>query len=261
MDNIIDGRAIAAKREELLLKKIKKLKNQPKLVSILIGDDPASIIYTNMKKRKAESLGLSFELIKFEEDAKYSDVSSTFKDLNKDRTVHGIMVQMPCPYPEIALEISPKKDVDGLNPKSKKLPATVKGILSLLDAEKIDVKGKIVTVIGASPQLGLPLADQLKKRKAIVTVCDINTKDLKDQTLKAEIIFSVAGEPDLLIGRMVTEGVIVIDVGTTRIDNKVVGDVDFESVSPKASKITPVPGGVGPMTIISLMESLVETAT
>ncbi len=257
--NLIDGRAIAQRREKLLQGKIKKLKVKPKLVSILIGEDPASVIYTNMKKRKAESLGLEFELIKFEADAKLADVEAQIKDLNKNKQVHGVMVQLPCPFPEVVALISPKKDVDGLNPKSKQIPATIRGVLTLLDEEKINLKGQVVTIIGASEQLGLPLAKELKKRKALVTICDISTKDLREQTLRSDIVFSVAGEPGLIIGRMVKDGVVVIDIGTSRVDNKLVGDVDFESVAPKASKITPVPGGVGPMTIISLMENLVET--
>lgn len=265
-DKIIDGKKLAAQHERLLAAKIKKLKTKPKVVSILVGEDPASVLYSQMKQKKAQELGISFALKSFPENAHFDEIAEEIKKLNKDRQVSGIMVQLPLPkkflgenQPEDLLRlINPKKDVDGLTGKGKSLPAAVKAVLSILDDEKIKVSGADVTIIGASQLVGLPLAKQLEKKRAKVSVCDINTSNLREQTLRADILISAAGEPDLVIGKMVKDGAVVIDVGISKIDGKIAGDVDFESVSEKASKITPVPGGVGPMTIISLMENVTE---
>jgi methylenetetrahydrofolate dehydrogenase (NADP+)/methenyltetrahydrofolate cyclohydrolase len=219
-----------------------------------------------MKQKKAEELGIDFELKTFAADALFEDVEEEIKLLCKDKTVTGVMVQLPLPKKflgerepsELLLSISPKKDVDGLTGKGKVLPAVVRAVLSIIDDEKIEVKGQIVTIIGASPLIGLPLAKELKKRKANVTVCDVNTKNLREETLRSDILISATGIAGMIYSKMIKEGVVMIDVGIAKVDGKVSGDADFESVEPLASKITPVPGGVGPVTVISLMENIVE---
>lgn len=266
MSNIIDGRILASVHEKKLAPKLKKL--NLKIVSILVGEDPASVLYTEIKKKKATDLNVEYEVLNFPENSAFEDIVLKIQELNKDKSVNGVMVQLPLPrkflgerlQEELLNEISPKKDVDGLSAKRKVLPAAVRAVLSILDNEKINVKDKIVTIIGASDLIGMPLSKELKKRKAKVTVCDVNTKNLREETLRADILISAAGEAGLVYNKMVTEGVVVIDVGTSKENDKIVGDVDFESVAPLASKITPVPGGVGPVTVISLMENALDLA-
>ncbi len=268
MTNIIDGRKLAAKHETALKNKTKKLKNKLKVVSVLIGQDEASVLYSDMKQKKAASFAIDFEIRKFPEDTTFEDVVLEIKSLNKDSSVQGLMIQLPIPKQcldgheavDLLKIISPRKDVDGLTGKGKVLPAVVKAVLSILEDEKIKVAGSVITIIGASQSVGLPLAKELKKRGGKVTVCDINTRNLREETLRADILISATGVPEMVYGKMVTAGVVVIDVGVAKIDGKIVGDVDFASVAPLASKITPVPGGVGPMTVISLMENVIELA-
>ncbi len=274
VSNIIDGKALALKHENALAKKIKSLKllkserssssNKPTVVSILVGNDPASVLYVHMKQRKAQSLGINFELLEYPDEVTFKEVAEKINQLNKDKNVDGIMVQLPS-LPGLTELISPKKDVDGLTGKGKYLPAAVKAVMSIFEDEKITLKGKITTIIGSSELVGKPIATQLKKAGAKITVCDIATRNLREETLKADILVSATGESGLVIGKMVKDGVIVIDVGTAVIrdvpSTQVFGDVDFESVAPKASKISPVPGGVGPMTVISLMENVVDAAS
>lgn len=279
--NIIDGKALAKWHERLIVKRIKSLKlgknerssssnegkpssaNKPTVASILVGEDPASVLYVHMKQKKAQELGIIFELFEYPSDASFEEVSERIIKLNKDKLTDGIMVQLPS-LPGLIELISPKKDVDGLTGRGKYLPAAVRAVMTILEDEKINLKGKIATVIGSSELVGKPIAKELKKRGAKVTVCDIATKNLREETLRADILVSATGESGLVIGKMVKEGVVMIDVGTVvikdRASDQVVGDVDFESVAPKASKITPVPGGVGPMTVISLLENVVDAA-
>lgn len=270
---IINGKALAQKREIELLEKINKLNIKPKVVSILIGDDPPSLLYTQMKQKKAAELGIDFQYIHLPKNEQFSNVSLMILKLNQEPTVNGIMIQLPLPKEflqgkkadELLSQIDPKKDVDGLTGNSNFLPAAVKAVMTIIEEENIEVKGKFVAVLGTSKLVGMPIAQELKKRGALVSSINRETKNVSEITKRADLVVSATGVAKILTGEMVKEGVIVIDVGTLVIEdelkepsNVVVGDVDFESVEPKASKITPVPGGVGPLTVISLMENTVE---
>lgn len=269
MTKIVDGKALAAAHQQALQKKIKRFKNNRlKVVSLLVGDDPASLLYSEVKQKKAAELSIGFEIKRFDNDPKnWEIVIDEIKKRNKDKAVAGLMVQLPLPKEfldvhepqELLKLISPKKDVDGLSGKNRCLPAVVRAVLSVLRDEKVLVKGKNVVVIGSSPSVGLVIAKQLKKLGGKVIICDINTKNLVEETQKADILISATGEADLVIARMVKEGVVVIDVGISKIEGQISGDVHFESVSPKCSIITPVPGGIGPMTVISLMENIIDS--
>ncbi|MBI2022061.1 bifunctional 5,10-methylenetetrahydrofolate dehydrogenase/5,10-methenyltetrahydrofolate cyclohydrolase [Candidatus Daviesbacteria bacterium] len=303
MSNIIDGKKIAEVREKKLKEKIERLEFKPKVVSILIGDDPPSVLYTQIKQKKAEELGITFEAIKLPEDVSFYQISQLIISLNEDKSVDGIMMQLPLPKNFLAshktselLELIKKeKDVDGLTQDSPFLTAAVEAVLTILEEEKIEVKAKYVVMVGASELIGLPIANELKKRGAMVKICDSQTPDIKVFTEKADILVSATGTPHLIKGDLVKTGVVVIDVGvmvisesvseapgsavetsdgskigkagrsvntdnTDHTDTTVLGDVDFESVAPKAFKITPVPGGVGPITVVSLMENVVKSA-
>jgi methylenetetrahydrofolate dehydrogenase (NADP+) / methenyltetrahydrofolate cyclohydrolase len=259
---IIDGRELARAHQS----KLKKLKSSPKVVSILVGTDASSVLYSDIKQKKATELGIEFEIRQLPVTAEYPDLENEIQALNKDKAISGIMVQLPLPRKflgerdqnDILKLINPKKDVDGLSPKSKVLPAAVRAILSIIKDEKITVKKSLVTIIGNADGIGRILSKELTKLGGKVYISDVADKDLREKTLEADILISAKGIAGLVIGRMVKEGAVVIDMGISSLGGKVEGDVDFESVSPKASKITPVPGGVGPMTVISLMENIID---
>lgn len=263
---IIDGRKLAEIVQQKLTEKIKNLPKTPKVVSILVGTDAPSVLYTNIKQKKAAEVGIDFEPLKFPENAEFSEVENSIKELNEDSEVNGIMVQLPLPEEflkgrddsELLELIDPKKDVDGLTKNSHYLSATAEAVMSIIEEENIEISGKQVVVVGASDLVGKPVAEEFRKKGIFVEVCDTKTADLKASTLKADILISATGVTGLITGDMVKKGVIVIDVGAEKVDGKLRGDVDFDSVYPKASRITPVPGGVGPMTVISLMENVAE---
>lgn len=265
-DKIIDGRKLAQIRQEKLVEKIKTLPKTPKVVSFLIGSDAPSVLYTNIKQKKAEEIGIKFEAIRLPVETEFEEVAEKIRDLNDEKDVDGIMVQLPLPEEflkgrdehELLELIDGKKDVDGLTTKGKFLSATARSVISILEDENIEVKGKKVVVVGASDLVGKPVATELEKMGAEVKMCDSKTENIRLLTIEADILISATGVPKLIKGHMVKNGAVVIDVGAEKVDGKVVGDVDFESVEPLASRITPVPGGVGPMTVISLMENAVE---
>jgi len=230
---IIDGRAIADKRAASLKLKVQSLKRPPKLAIVMIGDDSASRIYVNLKIKKAQEVGIETELR---------------TDLSTD--ADGIIVQLPGGENLIG-QIPLEKDVDGLRENSPFLPATVKAILEILKQVQDDTNGTYV-IVGQGKLVGKPLADYLEKNNCKVIRCDEFTKDLKTETYKGDILVCATGTPNLIKADMVKPGSIVIDVGSPK------GDVDFENVKDIAGAITPVPGGVGPMTIISLLENVVE---
>ena len=271
---VIDGKAIAKKREQELKDRLDKLSKKPKVVSILVGEDPPSVLYTQMKQKKAQELGIDFQFIHYRDTEDFSNVLHTIVKLNKDPQANGIMVQLPLPQKflkgkkgdDLVMLIDPKKDVDGLTGRGVFLPAAVKAVMVILEEEKIEVKGKFVAVLGQSRLVGMPVANELKKLGAMVSSCNSQTPNIQQITQRADIVVSATGKANTLTGDMVKEGVVVIDIGTLVIEDelnqnnsKVVGDVDFESVYPKASKITPVPGGVGPVTVVSLFENLAQT--
>ncbi|OGM26128.1 hypothetical protein A2627_03745 [Candidatus Woesebacteria bacterium RIFCSPHIGHO2_01_FULL_39_28] len=267
MGIIFDGRKFAKKKEKLLSYKVTRLLGKgvkPKLVSILVGNDPGSKLYISLKKKAAERVGIVFEVVKFEESALVDQISSAVKQFSSDSSVYGIMVQLPLPEKfrdrdrdRVLNSIAYEKDVDGLRENSPFLPATVKAILSIIDEAKkllnppIRRAGLNYCVVGATGMVGLPLVKELKKLGNEVIGCNSKTSNLKYQTSKADVLISATGVPNLIQGYMVKKGAIVIDVGSPK------GDVD-PSAALRASFFTPVPGGVGPVTVVSLLENLVD---
>jgi len=276
MGKIIDGRAVAAEactsinsRVEALVKK----GVQPCLAVVLVGDNPASRAYVGMKEKKAAELGIKTVGHKLAADTAEADLIALIHQLNEDDSVHGILVQLPLPghisEERVLLNVSPKKDVDGLHPENAGMlltgregfiPCTPKGCVMLVESTGMDISGKHCVVIGRSNIVGKPAALLMLAKNATVTMCHSRTKDLGDYTKKADILISAVGVPNLVTADMIKPGAVVIDVAQCRVDGAWRGDVDFEAALEVASHITPVPGGVGPMTIAMLMENTVEAA-
>jgi methylenetetrahydrofolate dehydrogenase (NADP+) / methenyltetrahydrofolate cyclohydrolase len=266
---IIDGKKIS---ESILLglkKEISKLNEKPKLSIILCGDLVESVIYTDIKKKKGTEIGIDVEIHKFPEDIKQDELIKKVKELNKE--LDGLIVQLPLPKlidtNKILSAIEPSKDVDGLTQlnfgktfigEEELAPATPLGIIRLLEEYNINIKSKDIVIIGKSNIVGKPLAFMLANRGATVTLCHNNTKNLKEKTLKADIVVSATGKPNLITKDMVKEGVVIIDAGYGKKDGKAYGDVCFDEIKEKASYITPVPGGVGPMTVAMLLENTLK---
>lgn len=265
-NNIIDGRKLSQSHQLLVQEKLSKLSVKPSVKSILIGDGSPSVLYTSMKQRKAEEVGIDFEPIRIPITEYYEKVVELIQKLNNNPSIHGIMIQLPIPDEflrghdkyELLKLIDPKKDVDGLTENSPFLPAVVRAVMEILDDEQVKLEGINTVVLGASRLVGQPVARELQKKGAVVIVCDRSTPNQGEIIKKADLIVSATGVVGLVKGDMVKKGVVVVDVGSEKVGNKVLGDVEFESVSPKASKITPVPGGVGPMTVICLMENVAD---
>lgn len=272
MTVIMDGKKLRDKILEELKIKLANLPWVPKLVVISVGDDPASKIYVNNKKKYAEKIGIEAVILKLPEDVTTDALLDRIDALNRDPAVTAILVQLPLPVHinklDILSAILPEKDVDGFTPYNSGLlfsgakpyayPATPRGILRLLDEYNIELDGKHVVVVGRSNIVGKPLAQMMLNRNATVTVCHSHTKNLADITKTADILVSAAGGK-IIEDNMLKSNCVVIDVGIFRDDNgKLRGDVNFETVSKIASHITPVPGGVGPMTIASLMLNTVD---
>ena len=272
---IIDGAKIAEKMLAGVKKEVAELKGKgiiPKLVVVQAGNDEASTIYVNKKHKTCAQLGIASEVKRFSGNITYEEFISEIEKLNNDRSVHGILVQSPLPKhlsgKKVYETISIEKDVDGFHPfnhgknlleKEGMEPATPKGIMRLLQETKVKLEGKNAVVIGRSNIVGKPVALMLINAGCTVTVCNSKTKGLAGFTEKADILIAAAGKPKLVKAGMVKKGAIVIDVGTTKMrSGKLCGDVDFENVGKKAGWITPVPGGVGPMTIASLMQNTVK---
>ncbi|MBN1940660.1 MAG: phosphoribosylglycinamide formyltransferase [Candidatus Diapherotrites archaeon] len=271
---IIDGKALAQKVLESAGKKAKELAKKgtvPGLAIVQIGDLPESNLYIRKKLEAAKAQGVNARLEKLREQASFEEVAATIEELNSDKSVHGIIVQLPLPVHVDTMRvlnlIAIEKDVDGCNPKSQgKLlceekgfaPATAKGVMKLLQSTGESIVGKKAVMVGASNIAGKPIAVMLLNAEATVTICHKKTIDLASYTRDADILVVATGNAHLIKEDMVKEGAIVIDVGINRVDGKLVGDVDFEKVKEKAGWITPVPGGVGPMTVACLIENAVE---
>jgi len=275
MAKLLDGRLVS----DSLLKKVKKDIDgiveggmHPKLVIILVGNDPASLSYIKQKRKAADKAGLLYEQITYPKDVTQEELLDKIEELNNDIEVHGLLVQLPLPehisVPLVIKAISPRKDVDGFHAYnvgkmflSKEfenlVPCTPMGIIKMLDYYDIDVKGLDVTVIGHSNIVGKPMAVMLMNRDATVTVCHAFTKNLKANTENADMVISATGVVGLVKEEMIKEDAIVIDVGCSKVDGKLCGDIDFDKIEEKASYITPVPGGVGPMTVACLIENTV----
>ena len=262
---LLDGKVVKAKLLEDLKEKVDKLDTKLGLTVIQVGDDPASSVYVKQKNKMAESLGFNFNHIKLDENIKEDELLNIIDEMNNDNSVDGILVQMPIPNhlnaKKIQNAILPSKDVDGLTDINmgrlshnvdSLVPCTPMGIIDLLKYYNIDISGKNVVIVGRSDLVGKPLASLMINHDATVTLCHSKTKDLKSITSNADILVVAVGKKDLITEDMVKPGAVVIDVGMNRVDNKLYGDVDFENVSKKASYITPVPGGVGQMTVAEL---------
>lgn len=269
---ILDGKKLRDKILVGLEQRIAKFERKPKLVVILAGDNPASEIYVNNKQKCAQKIGIDSEVIKYPSDVEESVLINKIQELNGDKSVTAILVQLPLPEhiskTNVIEAIVPEKDVDGFTPynfgklfsceKPYVYPCTPKGILLLLDEYGIEIEGKHAVVVGRSGIVGRPMSQMLLNRNATVTVCHSYTKNLEQITKTADILVSAVGK-NIIKGEMLKSDCVVVDVGIFKDDSgKLHGDVDFESSSKIASYISPVPGGVGPMTIASLMLNTVE---
>lgn len=278
MSQIIDGKAIAKSIREEVRVGVEKLKGKtgiaPKLSVILIGDDPSSQIYVRNKEKAGEEVGIATDTHRIPASIKENQVIDLIRKLNSDKSVHGILVQLPLPEnlnaEKIIEEVLPEKDVDGLHPlnlgrllKGENplfIPCTPQGIMELILSTGVEIKGKEAVVVGRSNIVGKPVAILLLQSHATVTICHSRTKDLGEVTRRADILVAAVGSPKIINGNMVKEGALVIDVGVNRVGEKLIGDVDFEAVKEKAAYITPVPGGVGPMTIAMLLKNTLLAA-
>jgi methylenetetrahydrofolate dehydrogenase (NADP+)/methenyltetrahydrofolate cyclohydrolase len=269
---IIDGTKIAEKLRAEIKKRVAELKEKPGLAVVLVGDNPASQIYVNMKEKKCAEVGIYSKKIILPDSTDEIKLLKLIDELNQDRKIHGMLVQLPLPTSinsQLIIDgIAPHKDADGFNPinmgnmltgNNLIIPATPKGIMKLIESTGTDLKGKHAVVVGRSNIVGKPISILLQQKHCTVTMCHSRTKPLEKYTKQADILVAATGKPKMITKDMVKQGAIVIDVGTTRLENgKLCGDVDFEQVKEVASYITPVPGGVGPMTIACLLENTLE---
>lgn len=278
MAKIIDGKALAAKKQAALQEKVERLKVEsglvPGLVVILVGDDPASQVYVRNKERFAKKVGFLSETVRLSESISEEELIQVIEKYNKDERFHGILVQLPLPKhindKRVILAIDPKKDVDGFHPMNTghlwsgrpvMVPCTPAGIMELLREYEVALEGKTAVIIGRSNIVGKPMAQLLLEKNATVTLAHSRTRDLAKVTKQADILIVAIGQGHFVTADFVKEGAVVIDVGMNRdVDGRLIGDVDFEEVEPIASLITPVPGGVGPMTITMLMEQTYQSA-
>ncbi len=277
MAKILDGKAVSQERKKILKEKIAKLKEEkgitPGIAIINVGKNPASEIYVRNKIKTCDELGIHAVEIRFEGIEKEEEIIASIEKFNQDSSIDGIIVQSPLPekYNEekIVSYINPKKDVDGFGivnlgclaiNQEQLVAATPLGIIHLLEHYKIEIARKHVVIIGRSKIVGRPLSLLFLNRDATVTITHSKTKDLKKITSQADILVSAVGKPKFVTENMVKENAVCIDVGISRVNNHVIGDMDFENIQSKVSYITPVPGGVGPMTIITLLENVYENA-
>ena len=274
--SIIDGKALSAKiREELKQKaaSIKEKGTMPGLAVILVGDDPASAIYVRNKERACEEIGIYSVVHRLGAETTQKDLVALIHEMNEDKKLHGILVQLPLPdhLDELAVlrEVDPDKDVDGLHVVTAGrllvgergfIPCTPKGIIKLIQSTGTEMCGKNAVVVGRSNMVGKPISLLLQRENATVTMCHSRTKDLAKVCADADILVAAIGRPEMITGEYIKPGAVVIDVGTTRVDGKLKGDVLFEEAKEKAAYITPVPGGVGPMTITMLLDNTLEAA-
>jgi methylenetetrahydrofolate dehydrogenase (NADP+)/methenyltetrahydrofolate cyclohydrolase len=273
---ILNGKEISARIKDELKDKVTELKKDgifPGLAVVLVGNDPASRVYVNSKKKACEFIGIeSFEFT-LPEDATEQQLLELVYKLNSDKQVNGILVQLPLPKhineENIINAINPSKDVDAFHPANVGrimtgnpifLPCTPAGVMELIHESGIDVKGKECVVVGRSNIVGKPQAMLLLAEHGTVTICHSRTVNLEEVCKRADILVAAVGKPEFVKGNMIKPGAVVIDVGINRVDGKIVGDVEFSSASEVASAITPVPGGVGPMTIAMLMKNTVKAA-
>lgn len=269
---IIDGQAVAAKVRAEIAAEIEEItkagKIAPGIAVILVGEDPASQIYVSTKEKTAKELGMNSVVLRLPKDTTEEELLKVIDDYNKNNEIHGILVQLPLPEHinemNVLLKVTPEKDVDGFHPQNVGLlnigeatlvSCTPFGVMRLLKEYNVDIEGKHAVVVGRSNIVGKPMAALLLKANATVTICHSRTKNMEEITKQADILVAAVGKAGLIKKEHVKKGAVVIDVGTNRVDGKLKGDVDFEEVKEVASKITPVPKGVGPMTIAMLMNN------
>ena len=270
---ILDGKALSAKIKENLAEELKEKGIKPGLAVIIVGNDPASRVYVNNKKKACEVCGIYSEEHALPESTTEEELLSLIASLNKRSDIHGILVQLPLPKgidsEKVLLAIDHRKDVDAFHPVNVGkimigdydfLPCTPAGVMELIHLTGIEVSGKECVVVGRSNIVGKPQAMLLLHENGTVTICHSRTKNLAEVCRRADILVAAVGKPRFITADMVKDGAVVIDVGMNRVDGKLCGDVDFDEVSKKASAITPVPGGVGPMTIAMLMKNTVRAA-
>ena len=278
MAEIIDGKVVSSAIRNDLSEEISQFKSEynvtPGLAVIIVGDNPASLVYVRNKKKACEQVGINSYEIALPGDVSEEELLARIEILNADPSVHGILVQLPLPKhineETVINAIDPKKDVDAFHPSNVGkimignytfLPCTPAGVIDLLDYYNIDISGKKCVIIGRSNIVGKPMAHLLLERNGTVTVCHSRTVDLAEETKKADILVVAIGKPEFVTADMVKPGAVVIDVGINRgADGKLLGDVEFSGVSEVASYITPVPGGVGPMTITTLLKNTLNAA-
>ena len=278
MATIIDGKAVSAAIREEIAKEVETFKAQtgvtPGLAVIIVGEDPASTVYVRNKHKACLDVGMFSEVRRMKEETTEEELLAVIDEMNRDDKLHGILVQLPLPKhideKKVIRAIAASKDVDAFHPENvgkimigdyDLLPCTPAGVMALLDYYKVEIQGKECVVIGRSNIVGKPQALLLLERNGTVTVCHSRTKNLSEVTRRADILVAAVGRPRFVTADMVKEGAVVIDVGINRDENgRLVGDVDFEAVEKKASAITPVPGGVGPMTITMLLKNTLTAA-
>jgi methylenetetrahydrofolate dehydrogenase (NADP+)/methenyltetrahydrofolate cyclohydrolase len=278
---IIDGKRIAEETRAQLKEEIAALANEgivPGLATVLVGENPASQVYVRMKEKACDNLGIHSKGVRPPADISQSDLISRIDELNADPAIHGILVQLPLPghldTPTVLQRVSPDKDVDGFHPTNlgkllsaktwqelpRFVPCTPAGVIRLIDSTGVGIEGKNAVVVGRSLIVGKPVAMLLLARQATVTICHSRTGDLASYAREADILVVAVGVPRLIKAEMIKSGAVVIDVGVNRLEEGLVGDVDFEAAADVAGYITPVPGGVGPMTITMLLANTVRSA-
>jgi len=277
MANIINGKEIAYNIRQKLKNDVHELRKQgiiPKLAVVMVGNNSASKIYVRNKSKVCEEIGIDYEEYVLDDNITIDKLINLINSLNNKKEIHGILLQSPIPknldINEIFKVIEPKKDVDGLNPTNVGklalgqecfIPCTPQGIIKMIQQTGIDIEGKNAVIIGRSNIVGKPLLQCLLEKNATVTICHSKTKNIKEITRNADILIAALGKAKFVTEDMVKEGAVVIDVGINRTeDGQILGDVDFDNVSKKVSHISPVPGGVGPMTIAMLMENVIKAA-
>ena len=276
MVKLLEGKPLAEKIKEEIKSEVSSLKKKPVLASIQVGDNAGAEAYVKSQKKTAEGLGIEYQFHKLNQDTSEMSLIEFIQKLNADKSVNGIIIQMPLPgqidYKKISQFILPEKDVEGMHPanigkivfgKAKILPCTPAAVMELLNSTGVNLYGKEVVVVGHSEIVGKPLSLLLLDKFATVTICHIGTSGagkLEEHVRKAEVLIVAVGKAGLIKGEWIKEGAIVIDVGINRVGDKIVGDVEFETAEKRASYITPVPGGVGPLTVTMLMRNVVEAA-
>ncbi|MBZ0167543.1 MAG: bifunctional 5,10-methylenetetrahydrofolate dehydrogenase/5,10-methenyltetrahydrofolate cyclohydrolase [Candidatus Omnitrophica bacterium] len=278
MAQILDGRALAQQIKQRLTEEVLLLKKHsgyvPRMVNIMIGSDDGSCAYANSQKKVAQTIGIEYELVNLPPEISQDDLSREISRYNEDPDVNGIMLHKPVPahidYNSIANLVQIKKDLEGINVanigkmllgETTIIPCTPQAVMEHIQSTGVDLRGKEAVIVGASGIVGKPLSILLVEQYATVTVCHIATSEagrLQEHVQRADVLVVAVGRPQLIPGAWVKEGAIVIDVGINRVGSKIVGDVDFDSAQERASFITPVPGGVGPVTVVMLMKNAVE---